>query len=116
MNCTDVKAQLPFLFSQDPDLIEEPEIRVHLSNCSSCQQEWHELMQLGMLLNANPAPPVAVDLVSLYRNAALREARSSRRWRWLGMAASVFALVGTGWALWGRVEIRINGQELAIRW
>jgi hypothetical protein len=116
MNCTDVKAQLPFLFSQDTDLAEESAIRDHLSHCTSCQQEWQELTQLGRLLDANPAPPVTVDLVSLYRHAAQREARSSQRWRWLGIAASLLALVGSVWAIWGRVEVRVNGQELALRW
>jgi hypothetical protein len=116
MNCTDVKAQLTFLFSQNPDLIDELEIRVHLANCSNCQQEWQELTQLGRLLDANPALPVTVDLLSLYRRAAQQETRSNRRWRWLGMAASLLALVGGGWAIWGRAEIRLNRQELALRW
>ena len=116
MNCTDVKAQLPFLFSQNSDLIEESEIRVHVSNCPSCKQEWQELVLLGTLLDANPPPPATVDLLSLYRHATLREARSSRRWRWLGVAASLLALAGGVWAIWGRVEIRVNGQELALRW
>ena len=116
MNCTDLKARLTFLFSQDPDLVEEQEIRVHIANCPSCQREWQDLVQLGSLLDANPAPPVTVDLVSLYRRAGVREARNSRRWRWLGMVASLFALVGGVWAIWGRLEIRANGQEVVIRW
>jgi hypothetical protein len=116
MNCTDVKAQLPFLSPQDREQIEDPEIRAHLASCPSCLQEWQELEQLGTLLSANPEPRVVVDLASLYRRAAMQEARTSRRWRWLGIAASLLLLLGGAGALLGRLEIRITGHELALRW
>jgi Putative zinc-finger len=116
MNCNDVKAQLPFLLSEDREQPEDLELRAHLAQCPSCVQEWQELQQLGKLLADNPEPVVAVDLVSLYRRAALQEARSSRRWRWVGMAASILLLIGGAGAVFSRVEIRLNGQELAVRW
>ncbi len=74
MNCTDVKAQLPFLFSQVAEQAEDPELRAHLATCPSCRQELLAFEQLGQLLEANPEPPVVVDLASLYRHAALQEA------------------------------------------
>ena len=58
MNCTDVKAQLPFLLSQDREQIEDSELRAHLATCPSCHHEWLELEQLGKLLDANPEPPI----------------------------------------------------------
>src|SRR6267154_6508530 len=99
MKCTDVKTQLPLLFSQERDEIEDPEIRAHLAKCPTCRQEWQEFEQLGKLLATNPEPRVAIDLVSIYRRAALHEARTGRRWRWLGLAASTLLLVGGSCAL-----------------
>jgi hypothetical protein len=116
MNCTDVKAQLPFLLSEDREQVEDLELREHVAKCPNCLQEWQELEQLGKLLAANPEPVVAVDLVSLYRRAALQEARRGRRWRWVGMAASILLLVGGVNAVFSKLEVRLNGHELAMRW
>ncbi len=116
MNCTDVKTQLPLLLSEDREQIEDPELRAHLATCPSCHQELLELKQLGKLLDAKPEPQVVVDLASLYRRAALQEARTGRRWRWVGIAASLLLLIGGTAALFNRLEIRLNGNELALRW
>ncbi len=116
MNCNDVKAQLPLLLAADRNEIEEPDLRRHLAGCAECRRAWQELEQLGQLLSASPEPAVRVDLGSLYRQAEVRQARTAKRWRWLGLAASFLLIVGLGWSLLGRLEIRLTGQELAIRW
>jgi hypothetical protein len=116
MNCTDCQSRLSLRFSQAADEIEDPEIRAHLAQCPACQQEWQELEQLGKYLATDPEPGVAVDLVAIYRQAALGHARSSRRWRWLGMAAGLLLILGGAAALFTRVELRVTGHELAVRW
>jgi hypothetical protein len=116
MNCTECKNRLPLLLSPARDEIEDPEVCAHLAACPACLQEWQEFEQLGKLLSANPEPRVAVDLSSLYRQAAAAEAQSSRRWRWLGLAAGLFLLVGGSVALFARLELRVTGNELALRW
>lgn len=116
MNCTTCRSQMPLLYSRMGDEIDDPEFRAHLVLCPGCLQEWQEFAQLGNLLDANPEPRVAVDLVGLYRRAALLEARRGRRWRWLGMAAALLLLLGGSIALMARLELRLTRHELALRW
>ena len=116
MNCSDVKAQLPLFLGADQNEIDQPELRRHLAGCADCRQAWQELRQIGQLLAASPEPAVRVDVGLLYRRAATRQARTAKNWRWLGLAASFLLVAGLGWSLFGRLEIRLTGQELAIRW
>jgi hypothetical protein len=116
MNCTDVKSQLPLLPATNLEEISDPAVRAHLTGCVDCRQEWHEWQQLGTLLSSGAEPQMKIDLTALYREAGARQVRSTRYWRWLGLAASLFLALGGALALVSRVEIRVTNQEFAVRW
>ncbi len=116
MNCTAVKAQMPLCLSAGVLAPTEPDIRAHVANCEDCRRAWEELLELGKLLDVGPEPTVRIDLAALYRQAAGRQARTGRRWRWLGLAASLLLALGSVWALAGRIELRVTGQEFVLRW
>ncbi|CAN5355712.1 hypothetical protein BH10PLA2_BH10PLA2_37770 [soil metagenome] len=116
MNCTDVRPELPHLLATNLDDISDSTLRAHLAGCADCRHEWLEWQQLGKVLDSTTEPEVRVDLTALYREAAARQSRSTRRWRWLGLAATFLLAVGGAWALVGRLEIRVTNQEFALRW
>ena len=68
-------------------------------------------------LDAVSEPPVLLlDTAAIYRAALDRQARSARRWR---LAAGAGALVAAGLllaAVLPRLEVRVNGNEFAVRW
>jgi hypothetical protein len=107
---------LPQLLGANFPALEESVLREHLAACDECRHAWEELTQLGKLLQVGPEPAVRIDLAALYRQAAIRQTRSSRRWRWLGLAASVLLALGSVWAVVGRLELRVTGQEFVLRW
>ncbi|HVS39382.1 MAG TPA: zf-HC2 domain-containing protein [Gemmataceae bacterium] len=114
MNCPEVRTALPgFIYQELP-----PEVRVelqqHLDGCLACQREEAGLRQVRRLLAA--APEVRVDTAVVYRQAAERQARRFRRWRSLAVAACAAAvLVAVGVGL-SRLEIRVSGSEMVLRW
>jgi hypothetical protein len=99
--------------AEDPS---DPGVRRHLSECADCRKAWRELKELGELLRAGSEPVPQVSLVNLYREAAQRQARSTRRWRWVGLAAALLLALGGLGSVLARVEIHLSGEEFVVRW
>jgi hypothetical protein len=116
MNCREVKTRLPLCLRADARDPDDPALRGHLVTCPDCRHAWEELVQLGTMLPAGPEPTMQIDLAGLYREAALRQARSHRRWRWLGLAATLLLALGGVWAFVGRLEVRVTEHEFVLRW
>lgn len=115
MNCTDARARLPALLYGDLSADEASQVQAHLARCPSCQKESAALAQVGRLLDAVPAPAVAVDLPQLYREAAERRQRRLRRWRRVAVASLAAAAVVLVVFL-SRVEVRLDAHQLVLRW
>src|SRR5439155_7840756 len=91
MNCAAVRARLASLLYGDLPTAEADEVRQHLAGCPSCREEQTAITGLRPLLDAVPAPAVAVDLPRLYRDAAAGQTRRLRRWRGAAVAALAVA-------------------------
>jgi hypothetical protein len=116
MTCTDVRARLALLLSGDLPAAEADEVRQHLASCPSCREERTAIVQLRHLLDAVPAPAVAVDLPRLYRDAAEGQARRLRRWRGLAVAALAVAAAIVVALLLSRMEVRVDAHQLVVKW
>lgn len=115
MNCTDVRNLLPSLLYSDVSADEKTALRLHLSNCPACNQEWNSLQRLPELLDAPPVPSFVVDTTQIYQLATKRERQRLRRWRGaaaiLGAAAVILFAVG----LVG-IEVRVQSHQFVVRW
>jgi hypothetical protein len=116
MNCTDVRARLPALLYGDLPSGEADQVRLHLGRCDSCRNEYAALADVGRLLDAVPAPAVTVDLAGLYREAAARESRRLGRWRRIAWAALATAAAVVLALLLSRVEVRLDANQVVVRW
>jgi len=116
MNCTTVRVQLPALVYGDLPAGEADEVRAHLVRCASCRKEHTTLMEMRGLLEQTPAPAVTVDLPRLYREAAAQQARRWRRWRRIAFAAVAAAAVVVLGVFLSRMEVRLDGNQLVLRW
>jgi hypothetical protein len=115
MNCAKVRDRLPALLYGDLPPGEASALRDHLAACPACRQEHAALEGIRRALDMVPAPAVRVDLPRLYREAAARQVRRAGRWRWAaaacGAAAAVLLVV-----LGLRLEVRVESQQLVVRW
>lgn len=116
MKCTEVCAQLPAFVYGDLRPEEAGQVEAHLQHCPACRQERAALEMVRQTLGYVPAPPLAVDLSRLYRRAAEDQRRRSGVWKRIavaavGAAAAVVVLLA-GW----RVEVRVDAQQLILRW
>lgn len=116
MNCAEVRSRLPALLYGDLPADEAEEVRRHLGRCDACRNEHGTLSGLRRLLDEVPAPAVAVDLPALYREAAARQARRAGRWRRVAFASLVAAAAVVLAALLSRVELRLDGNQVVLRW
>ncbi len=116
MNCIDIRARLPALVYGDVSSEEAVRLREHLAVCPGCQREAMALGQVRALLDAVPAPTAAIDLPRLYRAAAAEQARRVRRWRWTALASLAAAAAVVVAVLLPRLEVRLDQQQLVIRW
>jgi len=117
MNCADVRARLPALLYGDLPANEADEVRQHLARCPACQSEQTTLVQVRRLLDAVPAPAVAVDLPRLYREAAERqEGRRLRRWRRIACASVAAAAAVLLTVFLSRLELRLDANQVVLRW
>jgi hypothetical protein len=116
MNCAAVRARLASLLYGDLPAVEADEVRQHLTRCPSCREEQTAIAQLRPLLDAVPAPAVAVDLPRLYRDAAAGQARRLRRWRGAAVAALAAAAAVIVALLVSRLEMRMDAHQLVLRW
>ncbi len=116
MNCADVRARLPALVYGDLPADVADDVRHHLGRCASCEEEYAAIAQLPGLLDAVPAPALAVDLPRLYREAAERQARRLRRWRRVACAALAAAAAIVAVVFLSRLEVRLDANQLVLRW
>jgi anti-sigma factor RsiW len=116
MNCADVRARLPALLYGDLAADEASCVREHLAGCPSCQREQTAVTQVRHLLQAVPAPPVAVDLPRLYHEAARLQERRLRRWRRVAVASLAAAAAVVLAVLLSRMEIRLDANQAVLRW
>jgi hypothetical protein len=116
MNCPDVRACLPDLVYGDLGPAEAAAAEEHLAKCPACRRELAGLRAVRRLLDATPAPPVAVDVGAVYRQSAERQALSARRWRRVACAAAVLLAGVTALAVGLRLEVRVESQQVVVRW
>jgi hypothetical protein len=116
MNCRDVRASLPALAYGDLNPAEAARVEEHLAKCPNCRRELAGLRGVRRLLDAAEAPPVAVDVGAVYRQSAERQARSARRWRRAACAAGVCLAMVTALAVRVRLEVRVDGEQVVVRW
>jgi len=116
MTCADVRARLALLLYGDLPPAEADEVRQHLARCPGCCDERTAVAQLRHLLDAVPAPAVAVDLPRLYRDAAEGQARRLRRWRAAAVAALAVAAAVVVALLLSRLEVRVDAHQIMVRW
>jgi hypothetical protein len=116
MNCADVRLRLAALLYGDLPDDEASEVRAHLARCPSCRREQVRIAEVSRLLDAVPAPPVAVDLSRLYREAAVRHERRLRRWRRVGLIALAAAAAVLFAVLIPRLEVRVDANQVVVRW
>ena len=110
--CDEVRDLLPLALAG-----EETAVREHLAACAACRAEWHELEALGRRLDAVPAPPAQpIDLAAIYAAADDRHVHSVRRWRRAAVVAAALAAGVLFVAVLPRLEVRLGGNELALRW
>jgi hypothetical protein len=116
MNCQQVRDALPeFLYGGlTPDAAAR--IDAHLNDCPACRRDAEGLRCVRRLLAAAPAPEPRVDAPALCRKAAELQARRLRFWRRAAAAAVLVTAASLGLALVPRLEVRLSGQELAVRW
>ena len=115
MNCTQARENLPALLYGDLDATTTSAVQYHLANCSTCRLELAELERVRSALDSVPAAPVRVDVPSLIQQAAARQAKQARRWRRAAIAACGIAAALMLVTLL-RLEVRVEAQQLTIRW
>jgi predicted anti-sigma-YlaC factor YlaD len=116
MNCADVRARLPALLYGDLSADEAGRVRDHLAGCPSCREEQAAFAGVRRLLGAVPAPAGTVDLPRLYRDAAEQHRRRLRRWRRIALASLAAAAAVVLAVLLSRLEVRLDGNQLVLRW
>jgi hypothetical protein len=69
------------------------------------------------LLDTIPAPPVPpADVAAIYHAALIRQARRARRWKYAAAAGSLVAAGLLLAAVLPKLEVRVAGNEFAVRW
>ncbi len=116
MNCPDVRACLPALAYGDLGSAEVLKVEEHLAGCPECRRQWEGLRAVRRLLDAAPAPAVSVDVATVYRRAAERQARAARRWRRIACAACAGLAAVVALAVGLRLEVRVEAQQFVLRW
>ncbi len=115
MNCADVRARLTAFAYGDLSETEASQVRQHLGRCLACEQERRAITEVQRLLDAVPAPTVAVDLPRLYRDVADGHGRQVRRWRFVALAGLAAAVVVAA-LLVSHLEVRVDANQLVLRW
>src|SRR5438552_1329244 len=116
MNCQHVQDSLPGFVYGDLPPDEKAKLENHLAGCSTCRHAHRALQEVRRLLERVPAPQPRVDLPRLYRQACELRLRQARRWRRLGVALAAAAAALVGVALGLRLEVRMQADQLVLRW
>jgi anti-sigma factor RsiW len=115
MTCLEARARLAALLYGDLPAEEAEAVRKHLAGCSACLAEQAALRRIRRLLDEAPAPPeVHVDVPRLLEEAAARRARVRRRWRRAAGGVAVAAAILL--VLFLKFQVRVESQQLVIRW
>jgi hypothetical protein len=115
MNCPEASDRLPALLYGDLQPAEASALQEHLATCAACRRRHAALERVRCALDTVPAPEVQVDVPRLYREAAARQLRRARRWR--GAAVACAAVAALLLAVLGlRIQVRVEGQQLVVRW
>jgi hypothetical protein len=115
MNCSQVRTRLPELLYEELPVAEREQLKEHLAQCQECRSDYASLQEVQQSLYRVSVPEISVNLPLLYRRVADRQARAGRRWRRIALtvgalAAAVFLILVL------RLEIRLGGEQLVIRW
>ena len=73
--------------------------------------------EVSTALNALPiAEPKPVDIAAIYRAALDRQATAARLWKRIACAVAALAAGVILFALVPKIEVRVTGEEFAVRW
>jgi hypothetical protein len=115
MNCHDVQVRLAELVSGTIPESERQAIQSHLASCAACREEHESLRGVCAMLKTSAAPPVQVDVPSLYQENARRAQRRARRWCRVAIGVGTAAAVLLAWAV-TRLEVHVEKDQLVLRW
>jgi hypothetical protein len=116
VNCSEVRARLPYLLYDDLSAEERLLLDQHLAGCAGCEAERAELQHLTACLDATPTPAVHVDVAEVYRRVTERQGRRLRRWRRLALISGIAALLMLS-TLFGRnMEVRVESHQVIVSW
>jgi len=79
MNCKSVRTQLSAYLDRELPGSEMLEMRAHLSDCRSCQEEFEALRSLKLLIANSPSPEPPADLADRLCASVLAEYRPDSR-------------------------------------
>jgi len=112
MQCHDARPLLPLHAYGDLSVAETEALEQHLAQCPSCRSELAAFRKLRQELSSLPAPAGAVDLPGIYQDRLARARRRSRFWQ----LAGGLAVVACALLLLMHLEVRVNAQQLVVRW
>jgi len=115
MNCAEVRECFPELLYEEASSDQAARLNEHLHQCSACQGEFSVLQDLRRMLDVAPTPKVAINFSQLYRQAVDQRERRVRRWRRAALAL-VATAAGLLVVLGLRLEVRLEANQLAVRW
>jgi hypothetical protein len=112
MNCAQVRELLPLHLYGDETAEERSAIDAHIAQCPACAAELSALAMVRRGLDSGPGIAPSADIGRLFRAEADRLRRRSRRWR----ATAALAIAATVLVLALRLDIRVGGGQLTVRW
>jgi hypothetical protein len=116
MNCAQAQNLLPGLLYQDLRSEEKGALEKHIAECSACRREYATLREVHKLLDRVEAPECQLDLPGLYHRAAEHQVRTVRFWRRVAMVCCGAAAALAAIALVLHMEVRLESQQLVLRW
>jgi hypothetical protein len=116
MTCTETRDRLPDLVYGRLERTTAEGLEAHLAQCPDCRRERAALSALRAALDQLPQPSVHVQLPRLYREAAERAARRSRRWRAVAVVVASAAALWLAFTVLGRLQVRLEAHQLTVRW
>src|SRR5262249_29868594 len=96
----------------DLDSADRAAVDAHLAGCNRCRAELAALSRTRTALDCSPTSATAVDANQIYRVEAERQRRAARRWQ----VAALVALAAAVLVLVSRLDVRVDGRQLTVRW
>jgi hypothetical protein len=116
MNCKEVQSYLAEFVYDDLASATAAKVIEHLQSCVACRQEHAALLHVRQMLDGAAETSPLVDLPGIYRRAAEMERRRFGSWRRVAIAVAGAAAVFLLGALVLRMELRLDANQLVIRW